>query len=686
VTPTRAISRNYLHASDLWTRWAEIFPFSAALFCSGIVFKFLELRETGYVHASFSFSYLHLFGGEVWDCVIIFPAILLLAGFLFPAQWRKWAYFVLLEAVLFDGFVQWATFRELGEFPGRDLIADFFSTLKVNPGFLAPTNLLDRKEQAMLVVTICAGMVASALSWWMARRLPSPGKLLARWWIPGLACLVLVCLVLVAGWLPVGARGSNYARAGVLERTVFAWKSSESNLRLNDSSYQVANPLVLFQRLSLPMGTQPARAGNYTPSISKQSAPPNVIFIVLETAGWSDYPFSGPDCRMPHVNALLPHSLYAHRHYSTSIESLRANFSIYTSLYDLLGREPQQYFARHLVNDPAVHMDALPRILADHGYVTRYYFPSLLWPKNFEKDSLRLYGFQVVRMGRDIPVPRDAAQELEQWNRLTLNSSPAEKMSQESTMYEMAEHDVVELHAQKKPFFFALAGSIGHAPFIDIRSAADIARDPNPSRKNLVGNIAAFQDQLIGSLVDKLQQLGLLENTILMITGDHGPRTRRDDPNLDLTFANDENFHVPLLIRDPAVFSKTVEIDQITSHLDITPTILQLLGLQDSRYQKEGMSMFDPNLKNRIVFYLGQQLRGFDADSYHGLYLMHSVESEKTFVNTSFRFSAQNEVDVNRSTDDVKRLFAALQQLQTAQEAWIAYLRHPEVSEPRSSQ
>jgi hypothetical protein len=72
-------------------------------------------------------------------------------------------------------------------------------------------------------------------------------------------------------------------------------------------------------------------------------------------------------------------------------------------------------------------------------------------------------------------------------------------------------------------------------------------------------------------------------------------------------------------------------------------------------------------------------MRGFDTDSYQGLYLMHSLETEKTFVNTTFRFSTKNEVEVDRSSDDVKRLFSALQQLQTVQESWIAYLRHPEV-------
>lgn len=400
-----------------------------------------------------------------------------------------------------------------------------------------------------------------------------------------------------------------------------------------------------------------------------------MIFIVLETAGWKDYPLSGPNCKMPRVAALLPHSLVANNHFSTDIESLRANFSIYTSLYDLPGEGDAQYFGKHLVGIPTRPLDALPRILADQGYATRYYFPSVLWPKIFEENSLHLYGFQQVRMVHDVPVSRDADKELAQWNRLTVWSSAAEKMDAERKMYEMAIQDISEFHAQRKPFFLAIVGSIGHAPFADVRPAEEIVRDPNPSRAVLLGNIAAFQDQLIGNLLETLKQLNLFDDTILLVTGDHGPRTRLDDPNLDLTFSSAENYHVPLLIHFPAAFQKTVYIQRLTSHLDITPTVLDLMGFDPRNYMQEGLSMFDPALDDRITYFLGQHLRGFDSLYHRGRYMMFSYVRNAMYLNDSFQFGPRNQIDIASSGAGSKQMYSALRGLRHTQEVWISYLR-----------
>lgn len=657
---------------DVWIFCIPVLLVTAAL-------KFALLRESGDITASLRLHYIQMFSGEFWESLLLLPLVMTLIGWAVKRPWRNLVYFALTQTLLLDAVVQWATFRTMGEFPSRELAGDFFTTLRNNPAFLSPGTLLDRKERLMFLLALLASLAPFLISFLPLRWIRAPWLKHYKWAFPSLA----VVLIMV-GLFPVRMAGANTERAGVLERTAYeVFKADES-----DDTFSAAelsqSPKQVYADESFPGGLQ---TGGANPGVAEnawvrrkvaQGTRPNVIFVVLETTGIKDYPLETADSNMPHVTALLPHSLVAEHHYSSDIESLRANFSIYTSLYDLPGQGHAQYFGKHLLDGPIRPLDALPRILANRGYVTRYYFPFLLWPKVFEEDSLHLYGFQTIRMGYNLPVSNDPQEELAQWNRLTVLSSPAEKMQAERNMYETAMKDISEFHAKGTPFFVAIVASIGHAPYSDVRPQEEISRDPNPSRKVLIDNLARFQDGLIGELVEKLKQSDLFDNTILLVTGDHGPRTRLDDPNLDLVFANDESYHVPLIVHYPALFEKTVVINRTTSHIDITPTILDMMGLGSNKYMQEGMSMFDPAIENRITYLLGQHLRGFDSAYYRGKFLMYSYDREAAYLNNTFQFGPANQIDVPTADPDTKRMYKALMDLRHVQELWISYLRHPE--------
>jgi glucan phosphoethanolaminetransferase (alkaline phosphatase superfamily) len=654
-----------------------------AIFCIPVLIftaalKFALLRESGDISPEMRLHYIRMYAGEFWESLVLLPVAMTLVGWFAAHRWRKWIYFVITESLLLDAAVQWATFRTMGEFPNRELASDFFNTLRSNPAFLTPGNLLDRKERIVFLAAVFGGIVPLVVSFCSLKYIRRSWMKHHKW-----ALGVVTVILFLVGLFPMGVAGANMERAGVLERTACEIFKADESEEVFGPSELLKSPKQVYEEDSFPDGAFPDKADSkvrepaWVRSATNRGASPNVIFVVLETTGSKDYPLEGSDSNMPRVSALSSHALVAERQYSTDIESLRANFSIYASLYDLPGQGHAQYFGRHLLDGPVKPLDALPRILAQRRYATRYYFPFLLWPKVFEEDLLYLYGFQSIRMGYNLPVSKDPQEELAQWNRLTVLSSPAEKMQAERNMYEMAMSDLSEFHAKGQPFFLAITGSIGHAPFSDIRPAEEVARDPNPSRKVLIDNIARFQDELIGNLVDKLKRLDILDNTIFLITGDHGPRTRLDDPSLDLIYASDESYHVPLLIHYPALFQKTVRLDRTTSHVDITPTILDIMGLGSDRYLQEGMSMLDPAIDDRITFFLGQHLRGFDSVYYRDKYLMYSYDRETAYLNTSFRFSQQNQINISAADPDVKHMYRALVDLRRVQQFWIAYLRHP---------
>lgn len=91
----------------------------------------------------------------------------------------------------------------------------------------------------------------------------------------------------------------------------------------------------------------------------------------------------------------------------------------------------------------------------------------------------------------------------------------------------------------------------------------------------------AFTDGQLGVLVDGLRERGLLENTILVITADHGETfTERGDQK----FTHDPHLYeqvtrVPFVIRFPKGEFGGRRIDALSASVDILPTIYDYLGL-----------------------------------------------------------------------------------------------------------
>ena len=91
--------------------------------------------------------------------------------------------------------------------------------------------------------------------------------------------------------------------------------------------------------------------------------------------------------------------------------------------------------------------------------------------------------------------------------------------------------------------------------------------------------IAAL-DHEIGTLIDGLRDAGILDETIVVITADHGENLG-DHGLLDHKFSLHRTLtHVPLLVRWPGVFDGGRKVDDVVRLVDVAPTILDLLGLE----------------------------------------------------------------------------------------------------------
>jgi choline-sulfatase len=124
---------------------------------------------------------------------------------------------------------------------------------------------------------------------------------------------------------------------------------------------------------------------------------------------------------------------------------------------------------------------------------------------------------------------------------------------------------------RQKPFFSWIHFFDPHQPYHP--SPADMALAVSPYDAEIAG-----VDRQIGRIVETLRSRGLLDDTLLIITADHGESLGEHGEQTHAIFVYDATVHVPLLMRYPARFKPSV-YDAPVRSVDIVPTVLSILGL-----------------------------------------------------------------------------------------------------------
>jgi arylsulfatase len=94
-------------------------------------------------------------------------------------------------------------------------------------------------------------------------------------------------------------------------------------------------------------------------------------------------------------------------------------------------------------------------------------------------------------------------------------------------------------------------------------------------------------DEQIGMILDKIDELGVADNTIVMYSTDNGPEndTWPDGANTPFRSQKDTNWEggwrVPCFMRWPGVIKPGAVYSQIVSHIDMFPTLLAAAGNPD---------------------------------------------------------------------------------------------------------
>ena len=101
-------------------------------------------------------------------------------------------------------------------------------------------------------------------------------------------------------------------------------------------------------------------------------------------------------------------------------------------------------------------------------------------------------------------------------------------------------------------------------------------------------NCIADCDRHVERILQELDELGLADNTVVVMTSDHGELAGAHNMHGKGATAFKEQLHVPLYVRHPGHdTSAGKECAALTSHLDITPTILGLAGARGNSVRQQ---------------------------------------------------------------------------------------------------
>lgn len=307
---------------------------------------------------------------------------------------------------------------------------------------------------------------------------------------------------------------------------------------------------------------------------------PNVVIFLADDAGWGDYSIHGnQQVATPHIDSLARDGVLLERFFvcpvcaPTRAELLTGRYHPRTGVYGVsTGQERMDLDER-----------TLAEALQAAGYVTGAfgkwhngsqgpYHPNA---RGFDE----FFGYTSGHWGEYFDPP------------LEHNGQPVRTRGYIVDVCTERAVDFIERH-RDRPFFCYVPFTTPHSPWAVPREywqrfeqKAITQRGTLPEKENLDETRCALamlenQDDNVGRVLRKLDELQLSQNTIIIYFSDNGPNTWRwNDGMKGIKGTTDEGgVRSVCLLRYPGRFPAGTRVSQIAGAIDLLPTVLALTG------------------------------------------------------------------------------------------------------------
>jgi phosphoglycerol transferase MdoB-like AlkP superfamily enzyme len=370
------------------------------------------------------------------------------------------------------------------------------------------------------------------------------------------------------------AAENNFFTNITREIVIKAFSNNSNNIsfeKINTSTYPKIDTsnYAFSQDSSLPMLKIPKKSNNQN-SFYPNSKKTNVVLILMESLRAKESgAYGAPISFTPAFDRLSKSGMLFKNFYANGTQTVRGELSILFSFYPNYTGQP--IYSKK----PDLKLSSIPGILKDEGYKT-------MWISGYKSTYANKYGFL---KNHGIETFYDGSE---------LDPSSTEKLGWGYSDKEIFNYAEKILDKQEGPFFAEIMTLSNHWPF-------DEPYDPSPEKlpntsdkgyQNYCKGIF-YTDWAMGQFMEKMKTKPYFENTLFIITSDHGIWYFPPEENLTTVEKEEAYFRMPFLIYSPAALKPKVS-NIIASQVDIAPTVLDILGINRPNAFL-GQSMIDPD-------------------------------------------------------------------------------------------
>ena len=145
--------------------------------------------------------------------------------------------------------------------------------------------------------------------------------------------------------------------------------------------------------------------------------------------------------------------------------------------------------------------------------------------------------------------------------------------------------DFIDRH-KAEPFFLYFPMALVHDPFVPTPDSEDWSKKNHKNNTAYFADMVAYMDKIVGRIVDKLDALGLRDNTLLLFTGDNGTHKSIKSKMPDGIIqgakgeTTDAGTRVPLIANWPGVIPAGKVCGDLVDFSDFVPTFAEAVGTQ----------------------------------------------------------------------------------------------------------
>lgn len=319
----------------------------------------------------------------------------------------------------------------------------------------------------------------------------------------------------------------------------------------------------------------------------------------------------------PFLNKISKQGLYFNNFYeqNNAGNSIDCDFIINTSVFPLGDRITGLNYGEN------IYKNSLPRILKGAGYKTI---------STHAEDAGEFNWTELHKNGFGVD---------ETWNidDYDYEETVGYGLSDKSFLKQVSE----KLSKESEPFFLQMATISSHGPF-DIDSKYRELNLPEEVDKSYLGGYfesAHYADRQIEMFFNKLEQYGLLDNTMIVIYGDHtGVHKYYNDEIQNVSYDGDwwkvVDHKIPLLIYSKGTIPKIVEAHG--GQIDVLQTIAYLLGIDEDIYEKQSMGRNLLNTNRDATVIKGNIIVGNVKDDGEKNHLLNAYRIGENIINSDY--------------------------------------------------